>query len=269
MSIFCCVACGGKLIKKENSNLYVCEYCGTIQTDPSSREREKSAENIRNIESIIKRTYMYLEEANWRKANEYADKVLDIDPECAEAYLLKLMADERARTEDRLIYLAVENDPKDVGYGINYRRITVFSDIDYKNKHGCNYNWEGNMNYIRAYQYGTDELKARLSKYIEYRTYRTGLNVMNSGTNIDTYEKAISLFQSAINCEDSKIKIQICEDRIREIQEREKRAKEVAHQKEEQQKKAEQREIIVRLKVLAILITIIASYYICCFFINR
>lgn len=263
MSKFCCIACGGTLIKKGDSGLYVCEYCGTIQTDPSNSEKAKNTEIIRpNIEPIIKRTYMYLEDANWEKANEYADKILDIDPECAEAYLLKLMADERAKTEDRLIYLAIENDPESIGYTIHGVRRFMISDIKSKNEFGCNYNWEGNMNYIRACQYGSNELKARLSKYIEYRTYRTGLDLMNNAY----YDTAMSLFQSVINCEDSKNKIEICKDRIREIEENDKRAKEIARQKEEQQKQAElkekQREKISRIldKIRIILIIIIGSY---------
>ena len=36
---------------------------------------------------------MFLEDSDWKSAVEYCEKVLDLDPECAEAYLGKLMAE--------------------------------------------------------------------------------------------------------------------------------------------------------------------------------
>ncbi len=41
------------------------------------------------VESLLKRGQMFLEDRNWKSADEYFDKVLDINPECAEAYLGK------------------------------------------------------------------------------------------------------------------------------------------------------------------------------------
>ena len=40
---------------------------------------------------------MFLEDANWEKVDQYAERILDSYPECAEAYLLKLMAQLRAQ----------------------------------------------------------------------------------------------------------------------------------------------------------------------------
>ena len=37
--------------------------------------------------------YMFLEDKNWERANEYAEKALDIDPQTAEAYLGELLAE--------------------------------------------------------------------------------------------------------------------------------------------------------------------------------
>ena len=46
-----------------------------------------------NTAPLLKRAFMFLEDSDWNSANEYCEKVLDIDPECAEAYLGKLMAE--------------------------------------------------------------------------------------------------------------------------------------------------------------------------------
>ena len=47
------------------------------------------------VESLLKRGQMFLEDRNWKSADEYFDKVLDIDPECAEAYVGKFCAERR------------------------------------------------------------------------------------------------------------------------------------------------------------------------------
>ena len=44
-------------------------------------------------DSLIKRAFMFLEDGEWDNANTYCEKVLDIDPENAQAYLIKLMVD--------------------------------------------------------------------------------------------------------------------------------------------------------------------------------
>ena len=49
------------------------------------------------VESLLKRGQMFLEDRNWKSADEYFDKVLDIDPECAEAYVGKFCAERRYR----------------------------------------------------------------------------------------------------------------------------------------------------------------------------
>ncbi len=48
--------------------------------------------DVATIESRMKRAYLYLEDRDWKKADEYFDQILDINPEYAEAYLGKLLA---------------------------------------------------------------------------------------------------------------------------------------------------------------------------------
>ena len=47
--------------------------------------------NNTNIAPLLKRVYMFLEDKEWDVANEYCEKILDIDPECSEAYIGKLL----------------------------------------------------------------------------------------------------------------------------------------------------------------------------------
>ena len=46
-----------------------------------------------NTAPLLKRAFMFLEDGEWESADEYCEKVLDIDPENALAYLGKLMAE--------------------------------------------------------------------------------------------------------------------------------------------------------------------------------
>ena len=53
-----------------------------------------------NIDSLLKRVSMFLEDGEWSSAEEYAQKVLDIDPENAEAYLGLTMAKGKSRNKE-------------------------------------------------------------------------------------------------------------------------------------------------------------------------
>jgi hypothetical protein len=55
-----------------------------------------------NTAPLLKRAFMFLEDGDWRSADEYCEKVLDINPECAEAYLGKLMAELEVKKQDDL-----------------------------------------------------------------------------------------------------------------------------------------------------------------------
>ena len=62
--------------------------------------------------SLLRRVFIFLEDGDWESADEYCEKVLDIDPECGEAYLGKLLAEMKLPCTERLIGLdeAIEGD---------------------------------------------------------------------------------------------------------------------------------------------------------------
>ncbi|MBO5402296.1 MAG: hypothetical protein J6A85_03885, partial [Clostridia bacterium] len=60
------------------------------------------AANTATTDTLLKRAFMFLADGEFEKANQYIEKVLDIDPENASAYLCKLMADFRVRQEAEL-----------------------------------------------------------------------------------------------------------------------------------------------------------------------
>lgn len=83
------------------------------------------------LSSYLKRVFLFLEDGNWQEAKKYCEKVLDIDPECAKAYLGKFMADIKVKT---LRDLSKYN--KAYSKNENYLKTIRFADselIDYLN----------------------------------------------------------------------------------------------------------------------------------------
>ena len=89
-----------------------------------------------NTAPLLKRAFMFLEDSDWKSADEYCEKVLDQDPECAEAYLGKLMAELRVSKKANLKNCAVPFDDKN--------------------------------NYKKAIRFGDNELVSLLNSYTEY-----------------------------------------------------------------------------------------------------
>ena len=114
-----CEVCGGKLMGKPGG-IFECEYCGMEYDTAWAKEKIQEikgtvkvegtvqvagtvkVEGGINVEGLLKRAQLALEDSHWRSADEYCEKVLDIDPECAQAYLLKLMAELHVRKQDDL-----------------------------------------------------------------------------------------------------------------------------------------------------------------------
>ena len=55
-----------------------------------------------NVAALLRRAFMFLEDGAWGAANEYCEKVLDIDPENGRAYFGKLLAELNVKTPEQL-----------------------------------------------------------------------------------------------------------------------------------------------------------------------
>ncbi|MBR6514357.1 MAG: TIR domain-containing protein [Clostridia bacterium] len=86
-----------------------------------------------DVSNLLNRVFLFLENKNWDKADEYCEKVLDIDSECAMAYLGKLMADERVSSKREL-----SNLTESLASTIEYEMILRFGDEPLK-KELCEY----------------------------------------------------------------------------------------------------------------------------------
>ena len=80
-----------------------------------------------NIAPLLERTFLFLEDGDFESANEYAEKVLDLDPKCARAYLAKLMVDLKSKHKEDL-----RNCPEPFSNNGNYQKVLRFGDSNLK-----------------------------------------------------------------------------------------------------------------------------------------
>jgi len=79
------------------------------------------------VESLIKRGKLFLEDSEWMQAEEYYDRVLDIDPEYSPAYIGKLCVDYKLFSDDKLY----EIDENRLSDNPNYKKALRFAKGDY------------------------------------------------------------------------------------------------------------------------------------------
>ncbi len=89
---------------------------------PSVTVVNNTAETF-NSEIILKRAFMLLEDAEWQKADELLEQVLNHEPENASAYVGKLMIDVKVNKEENLGKRAV-----DFSENPNYQKAIRFAD---------------------------------------------------------------------------------------------------------------------------------------------
>ena len=86
-----------------------------------------ATDNNSKVEPLLKRAFMFLEDGDWTSADEYCEKVLDIEPECAEAYLGKLMAELKIRNKEIL-----KDHDRPFDNFANYQKAVRFSNASLK-----------------------------------------------------------------------------------------------------------------------------------------
>ena len=142
-----------------------------------------------NTAPLLKRAFMFLEDGDWNSANEYCEKVLDIDPENASAYLGKLLSELRVRKQESL---------KDQAEPFDH-----------------------NNNYQKAVRFADEKLKSALTGYIEHintrnenarldSIYTRAKNAMSAAKTEKAYRKAARLFGSIDEYQDSAALAQAC-----------------------------------------------------------
>ncbi len=168
-----------------------------VVADTDSQEktvRESVAVNSGNAneESLLKRAFMFLEDGDWSAADEYCEKVLDIDPENARAYLGKLMAECRVRRMEDL--------------------------------QNCEQPFDGSGNYNKILRFAEPKLIETLKGYIAHINernenacltgiYNGAVNAMNSANSEGEYKAAAKIFKSIPGFKDADNLVEKCLDK--------------------------------------------------------
>ena len=155
--------------------------------------------NDSKVQSLLKRAFTYLEYGDWLHADQYCEKVLDIDAECAQAYLGKLMAQLRIHKEDNMANL-------------KETRISMYD------------------NFKKAYRFGDSSFKMKLDSFANEAEYCHAIRYLERAETYSDFQSVYKLFMNISNYKDSAEKMSLClklseEVRINEAQEKAKKEK--------------------------------------------
>lgn len=68
---------------------------------------EENETSLQSYAPLLARAWIFLEDQKWDKADEYAERVLDLNPKCGEAYMIKMLA--KMKIDNRTKLSAQEN----------------------------------------------------------------------------------------------------------------------------------------------------------------
>ncbi len=231
-----------------------------------------------NAAPLLKRAFMFLEDGEWERAEDFCEQVLNIEPECAEAYLGKLMVELRVKVQQDLMDCAESfeernNFQKVLRFGneelkkfvndcvdhITTRNentrleniystavadmATANSEEEFVKVAGC---FESIAGYKDAESLANEcYIKAEIAR--KQKTYNTACEIMEKALNgkaSKPFAEAIELFESISDWEDALAKNEICkvkfeENKAFEEYERLEREKELERMRQEEAKRFE------------------------------
>ena len=247
-----------------------------------------------NTAPLLKRAFMFLEDGDWNSANEYCEKVLDVDPENATAYLGKLLSELRVRKQEML-----KDQAEPFDHSNNYQKAVRFADeklksiltgcIEYINTRNENARLDGIYTSAKSAMSAANTESAYKEVAVIFESiseYQDSASLAQScyenaeiarkdailsegkskmtGEVISNYESAIKLFESISGWKDADEKIYACQKKIEEIKakaeaerlERERKA-EIARKEAEKRSKRNKKIAIITTPIVCAIIAFI------------
>ena len=175
----------------------------------NSTVKETVVVNSGNASPLLRRVFLFLEDKNWQEADEYCEKVLDLDPENAMAYVGKLMAELQVSKEENLA-----NCEKPFDNSNNYQKAVRFADDELKTKL---------VGYINAINDRDEERKRMEEERRLNALYNEALEMITKAKNrdIDYLNKAVRILMHISSYKDSEQILQNCLEKIDELKAKE------------------------------------------------
>ena len=186
-----------------------------------------------NVAPLLERVFLFLEDGKWQDANIYCEKVLDIDPKNAEAYVGKLMAE------------------------LNVGKRQQLAD--------CKEPFNDSENFAKVIRFGDEKTESEMRGYIAHinernenerrmSIYKDAMTALNSAYSEDEYYAIINKFRSIHGYKDSDEHIAFCERRIEEIREKQEADRKEAERKAEEARIAREKFIKKAKRIAAIVV---------------
>lgn len=243
--------------------------------------------NSTSTTPLLERVYLFLEDGKWEDANIYCEKVLDIDPKNADAYLGKLMAELQVKNRNALADYLEPFDDRD-----NFNKVIRFGDEQLAEElrgyitHIKDRNENARLNGIY------NDAKREMAKAKTEMEYRTVADMFNSidgfrdasalaekcveqaeisrkdeiyysakirmkENTILSYQSSIGFFRTIRDWKDSEKQIEYCREKIEEIQAKEEADRKEKERREEERRIAAEKASKKRKKTIAIIFSIV------------
>ena len=148
-----------------------------------------------NVAAVLERGFLFAEDKNWEDANACFEKVLNVAPQNAEAYLGKLLVDLQVSTKDGLLTCGQLFDQN-----INYKKIIRFGDAE-----------------IKAFiERAADEGGAGAREQL----YKDAVWKMENSIMPEPLRECQKVFESLGDYMDSKDKLEECKQRVKDAEEK-------------------------------------------------
>ena len=165
---------------------------------PEKAETIRDVNNsfVGNTSSLVRRGFLFLEESEWESADEYFEKVLDQEPENAQAYLGKLLIDFKINRPEELEYLT-----KPFDNNINYSRIIRF----------------GDENLVKTVQKYLKTIIEKIEKARIESLYITAVRTLTTAETVEDCLLAEQTFEKIIDYKDSQAQIHTARKRAQDM----------------------------------------------------
>ena len=190
-----------------------------------------------DVEPLLERAFLFLEDGNFTGADEYCERVLDQAPKNAQAYLGKLMVEQKVRHQEDLADCAQPFDASD-----NYQKALRFGD-------------DGLVSSLKGY---VDQINDRIEAAQKEAVYAAAEAKM-AGDKTGPYEKAIEEFRSISSWKDADEMLALCQRKIEEIKLKEEQDRIEKERKKEEARIAREQTTKKSKKVLAVVIPVVCA----------